>query len=63
MVQKEKACRNCRRIVKSEVCPICKTSALTDDWSGYLIIVDPNISEIAKTIRISIPGKYALRVR
>ncbi|MCS4542156.1 MAG: DNA-directed RNA polymerase, subunit E'' [Euryarchaeota archaeon] len=63
MAQKEKACRNCRRIIKGDVCPICKSTTLTDDWSGYLIIVDPNTSEIAKTMRINVPGKYALRVR
>ncbi len=36
---------------------------LSDDWTGYVIVLDPNDSEIAKRLNINKPGKYALRVR
>lgn len=59
----EKACRNCHAIVNVTVCPICKGTSLSDDWSGYAIILDPKNSTIAKRLNINQPGKYALKVR
>jgi DNA-directed RNA polymerase subunit E" len=45
------------------ICPNCKSSNLSDDWTGLVIIIDPENSEIAKKMNIKNPGKYALRVR
>lgn len=59
----EKACRNCHAIVNGNVCPICKSSSLSDDWSGYVIVIDPKNSAIAKRLNIDQPGRYALKVR
>jgi len=50
-------------IVSGNVCPVCKTSALSTDWAGYVIILDPTNSTIAQKLNVSVPGKYALRVR
>ncbi|MEM5778424.1 MAG: transcription elongation factor subunit Spt4 [Candidatus Aenigmatarchaeota archaeon] len=58
----EKACKNCRRLVKGNLCPICKTSELTNNWKGVLVIFDAN-SEIAKEAGITSPGKYAIRIK
>jgi DNA-directed RNA polymerase subunit E" len=58
-----KACRECHSLVEGEVCPACQSSALSEDWSGYLIIVDPLKSEIANLMGIKRPGKFALKVR
>jgi DNA-directed RNA polymerase subunit E" len=58
-----KACRECHSLVEGEVCPVCQSSALSDDWSGYVVIVDPVKSEIAKLMGIKRPGKFALKVR
>ena len=44
---KEKACRNCRFISMGNICPNCKSSNLSDDWSGLLVIINPEKSEIA----------------
>jgi DNA-directed RNA polymerase subunit E" len=59
----EKACKNCRMISAGPVCPNCKSTNLSDDWTGVVIVVDPNNSEIAKKMIIKTPGKYAIRVR
>lgn len=59
----ENVCRNCHIIVKGQVCPICSSTALTSDWSGYVVIVDPGKSQIAKRLGVKIPGAYALKVR
>ena len=60
----ELACKHCHLIVKdATVCPICKRSSLSEDWSGYVIVLDPAKSEIARRLKIEHPGKYALKVR
>jgi DNA-directed RNA polymerase subunit E" len=59
----EKACKNCRFVSNGPVCPNCKSSNLSDDWSGLVIIVDPTASEVARKMAIKTAGRYALRVR
>ena len=58
----EKACKTCRRLVKEDICPICKDSELTTSWKGYIMVTDPEKSEIAKMLEITTVGKYALRL-
>jgi len=59
---REKACLNCHMIVYGNVCPNCKSTSLTENFSGLLIVLDPEKSELAKKIGITKPGKYALKV-
>ena len=59
----DKACKNCRFISNGPVCPNCKSTNLSDDWSGLVVIMDPNTSEVAKRMGIKATGRYALRVR
>jgi DNA-directed RNA polymerase subunit E" len=58
----EKACKQCHRIVEGDVCPVCKESQLTPSWKGFVVVIDPATSEIAKHLKITTPGKYALRL-
>ncbi len=59
---RELACRKCRHITTGKVCPVCKSSDLTPDWSGIILIVQPETSQVAKTLNITQKGKYALKV-
>ena len=59
----DKACKNCKFISNGPVCPNCKSTNLSDDWSGLVVIIDPLVSEVAKTMGIKAAGRYALRVR
>lgn len=59
----DKACKNCRMISAGPVCPNCKSTNLSDDWTGVVIVINPDNSEIAKKMTIKTPGKYAIRVR
>ncbi len=59
----EKACRECNTITTGTICPRCKTATLGDDFSGLVIIIEPEESEIAKAMGIKEKGRYALRVR
>lgn len=57
-----KACKECRFITEDDACPRCG-SQTSKEWQGYLVIIDHEKSEIAKTMGITQNGKYALRVR
>jgi len=59
----EQVCRECRRLVEGQVYPICNSASLSRDWSGYVVIIDPKESIIAQKLEITLPGKYALKVR
>ncbi len=59
----ELACRRCRFInIDTDVCKNCGSTDLTKEWYGYVVIIDPEKSEIAKRLGIRVPGKYALKV-
>ncbi len=57
----KRACRLCKRIVKTTICPACKTNDTTTSFQGIIVILDTE-SEIAKRLKIEVPGKYAIRV-
>ncbi len=59
---KEMAWRKCKFVTTGKVCPVCKSSDLTPDWTGIALVVDPSHSQIARTLGITEKGKYALRV-
>jgi DNA-directed RNA polymerase subunit E" len=58
-----RVCRDCHRLVEGEACSMCGTTNLTTDWAGYLVIIDPARSDVAKRMNITVPGRYALKVR
>ena len=59
----EKACANCHFITKESVCPKCRGTSFSDDFSGIVIVFDPEGSVIAKAMNIKEKGRYALKVR
>lgn len=59
----DKACRNCHMVTDGNVCPECKSTDLSDDFSGVVIILDPESSKIAKLMNINKKGRYAVRIR
>ncbi|RLI44447.1 DNA-directed RNA polymerase subunit E'' [Candidatus Bathyarchaeota archaeon] len=59
----EKACRECHLISYGNICPNCKSSGLSDDFSGLIIIFDVEGSAIARVMKVKEKGRYALRVR
>ncbi|MCK4309959.1 MAG: DNA-directed RNA polymerase, subunit E'' [Methanomicrobia archaeon] len=60
-----KACKNCSMVLSSraDICPNCKTSRLSDEWHGLVVIINPKKSVMAEKLTIKTPGKYALKVR
>ncbi len=59
----DKACRECHFISHGSICPKCKASNLSDDFSGVVVIIDPERSAIARAMKVKEKGHYALRVR
>ena len=59
----EKACRECHFISYGSICPNCKATNLSDDFSGKVVIIDPEGSAIARAMEVKKKGHYALRVR
>ncbi|CDG65481.1 MAG: DNA-directed polymerase subunit [Methanobacterium sp.] len=57
-----KACTQCHRLMDEDRCAVCNL-ATSKNWSGFLIVVDPEESIIAQELNINLPGEYALRVR
>ena len=59
----EYACKKCKYITNEPtVCKICGSKEFTREGFGYLVIVDPEKSEIAKKLGIKYAGKYAILV-
>jgi DNA-directed RNA polymerase subunit E" len=58
------ACKECRYIVqtKEKVCPKCQ-GELSDKYSGMVVILDPERSEVAKLLSVNVIGSYAVRVK
>ena len=58
-----RACRECNTITDEKICPNCRSSDLSEDFSGILIVLDPGRSRIAEKVRLKREGVYALKVR
>lgn len=58
------ACKECHYIVntKDKVCPKCG-GELSEKYSGIIIVLDPERSEIGKLIGLNAIGAYAIRVK
>ncbi len=59
---KEYACRKCRMLTSGRVCPNCHSTELSSDWSGLVLVADAERSQIARTLTITKPGRYAVKV-
>ncbi|MCH2404233.1 MAG: DNA-directed RNA polymerase, subunit E'' [Thaumarchaeota archaeon] len=61
---KELACRKCKIIIPSSgrVCPSCGGTDLSTDWSGLVVLSNPDKSQVAKQLNFTKPGRYAIKV-
>lgn len=59
---RELACKKCKALTTGKMCPVCKSTELSKDWSGIILLLNAEKSKIAATLEISIPHKYALKV-
>lgn len=47
---------------EAQVCSICGSKDFSEEWSGMVVVLDPERSAVAKLLGITRPGKYALKV-
>tara|TARA_B100000953_G_scaffold293162_1_gene281205 strand:+ start:220 stop:405 length:186 start_codon:yes stop_codon:yes gene_type:complete len=57
------ACKECHMILEEKNCPRCPDSEISREWQGFVEILDPEKSSLAKEMGIKTAGRYALRVR
>jgi len=64
MVKNPFACGECHLVLNDGVdqCPRHPSAKVSSDWTGYVIIIQPQRSEIAERLKVDQPGKYALKV-
>lgn len=64
MVKIPFACGECHLVLNDGVdqCPRHPSASVSSDWTGYVIIIQPERSEIAERLKVEQPGKYALKV-
>lgn len=60
---REKVCRNCKRIVSGDTCDVCGSTNLASTYQGLLILIKPELSEIAALLNIKKEGYYAVKVK
>jgi len=56
------ACKICKRLVLGDRCPMHPDAKLTETWKGKIIVLDPQNSELAKKMKITDKGEYAIRL-
>ncbi|MEM7824296.1 MAG: transcription elongation factor subunit Spt4 [Candidatus Aenigmatarchaeota archaeon] len=59
----EHACKICRRLVKGNICPVDKSTDLTRNWRGVVVVINPEKSEIAKKAELNSPGRFAIKIK
>jgi len=59
----KKVCKKCNSFVEGPQCPLCGGNQFTESWKGKIYILNPEESEIAKKVKISKKGIYAIKTR
>jgi len=62
MVKIPFACSECHRILPEDDCHQHPGALTTTDWQGYVVVLDPNRSDIGQRLNLSQRGTYALKV-
>ncbi len=57
----KKMCKECKRLVIGDKCPVCQSTKLNETWKGRVIIIDASKSEIAQKMKLDSAGEFALR--
>jgi len=58
-----KACKVCKRIYDEANCPTCGSNESVKEFKGIVVIFDAQNSEIAKNMKITKAGEYAVKVK
>ena len=62
-MKKQKACKICKTVYEGDRCPGCGSQEYTEDFKGRVMILNPENSEVAKNMKISKKGIYAIKTK
>jgi DNA-directed RNA polymerase subunit E" len=57
----KKVCKICHMIYEGDKCPGCGSQEYNEEVKGRVVILDPENSEIAKNVKITKKGSYAIK--
>lgn len=60
--QKERVCKQCKFICNDDICPNCNSKEIVDNFKGRIIVLDVDQSEIAKNLKFTKKGNFAIKL-
>jgi RNA polymerase subunit RPABC4/transcription elongation factor Spt4 len=60
---KPKACKICNTIYEDDKCPKCESREFTDNFKGRIVVLNPEMSEIAPKLKLKSKGNFAIKTR
>jgi len=60
---KPKACKICNTIYEDDRCPKCESRESTDNFKGRIVVLNPELSEIASKLKLKSKGNFAIKTR
>jgi len=58
-----KACKQCRTLFEGSKCSSCESISFSDSFKGKIYILQPEQSEIARNLKLTKKGFFAIRLR
>jgi DNA-directed RNA polymerase subunit E" len=59
----QKACKKCKSLIESgNKCPKCGSEEIAENSKGKVNILNPEQSEVAKSLKIKDKGSYAIKL-
>lgn len=59
----QKVCKICNLIYEGDKCPNCGSQEYAEEIKGKLIVFDPEKSEVARNVKITKKGTYAIKAK
>lgn len=56
-----KVCKQCKAIFEGGKCPKCGSEEYAESFKGKVVVINPEESEIAKSLKIKQKGSYAIK--
>jgi DNA-directed RNA polymerase subunit E" len=57
----KKVCAMCKRFHEEQKCPSCGSTESKESWKGRIIVINPEKSEVAQSLKIKTKGEYAIK--
>ena len=58
----QKVCKVCKRIYEEAQCPNCQSTESVENFKGKIIVLKPELSEIAGHLNIKNKGNFAVKL-